>query len=399
MATKAVDPDEVKAFYDSWVQAGRPVVSEFARQCGKDETTARRWLRKYAVQLGIAGEDSRAALQGMAPDHDMVHPVPAPFVVKGVSTYYDKEGNRGGQWIKTQLDQMKAEAGMRAAVEALAATLPRAVPTKIRRATLDELCTLYTLTDCHVGMKAWAPETGADWDLDIAERTLTGAIRYLVDTSPAATVCLINQLGDFLHFDSLAPVTPTNGHLLDADSRYSKVVAVATRILRFAIDHALTKHKKVVVLMAEGNHDMASSVWLRHLFALLYEREPRVEVMSSELPYYVHTHGKVMLCFHHGHLKKNDQLPMLFAAQYPQEWGATTRRYCHTGHRHHTEEKEHSGMTVVQHPTIAARDAYAARGGWIADTRMKSIIYHAEHGEAGTIVVTPEMLCRPAPSA
>jgi len=38
------------------------------------------------------------------------------------------------------------------------------------------------------------------------------------------------------------------------------------------------------------------------------------------------------------------------------------------------------------------QDAYAARGGWIADRRMKAISYHTEYGETGSIVVTPEML-------
>jgi DNA repair exonuclease SbcCD nuclease subunit len=162
--------------------------------------------------------------------------------------------------------------------------------------------------------------------------------------------------------------------------------------LRHVIDRALENHAKVIVLMAEGNHDMASSVWLRHLFGLLYENEPRVDVMDSELPYYVHTHGETMLAFHHGHLKKNDQLPLLFAAQYPKEWGNTTKRYCHTGHRHHVEEKEHSGMMVIQHATIAARDAYAARGGWIAERKIKAITYHKEYGETSTVTCTPEML-------
>lgn len=148
----------------------------------------------------------------------------------------------------------------------------------------------------------------------------------------------------------------------------------------------------VIVLMAEGNHDIAGAVWLKHIFALLFENELRVEVIKPEMPYYVYVHGSVLLAFHHGHLKKNDQLPLLFAAQYAKEWGATTRRYCHTGHLHHSEEKEHAGMTVVQHSTIASRDSYATRYGWIADSRMKSIFYHRDHGEAGTIVVTPEML-------
>jgi hypothetical protein len=241
-------------------------------------------------------------------------------------------------------------------------------------------------------MRSWAPETGDDWDLEIAERVLCEAFDHLISSAPAAASCVINQLGDFLHYDSLTPVTPTSGHILDADGRYSKVIRVAVRILRYIIDLALKKHQRVFVLMAEGNHDMSSAVWLRHLFSLLYENEPRVQVIDSEMPYYVHQHGQTMLAYHHGHLKKNDQLPALFAAQFPKVWGDTVRRYCHTGHRHHVEEKEHSGMTVVQHPTMAARDAYAARGGWVADRQINSITYHKLYGQVARNIVVPEML-------
>jgi hypothetical protein len=99
-----------------------------------------------------------------------------------------------------------------------------------------------------------------------------------------------------------------------------------------------------------------------------------------------------MLAFHHGHLKKNNSLPLLFASQFPQLWGDTTKRVCHTGHRHHVEEKEHSGMTVVQHPTLAARDAYAARGGWLAERQVSAITYHEKYGQVSKITVIPEML-------
>jgi hypothetical protein len=99
-----------------------------------------------------------------------------------------------------------------------------------------------------------------------------------------------------------------------------------------------------------------------------------------------------MIAWHHGHLKKPDQLPLLFAAQFPREWGNTTRRYCHTGHLHHVYEKEHSGMIVIQHPTIAARDAYAARGGWIADRSVSAITYHSQFGQVGRTTVVPEMI-------
>lgn len=322
----------------------------------------------------------------------MVYAVPAPFVVKGVSTYYNKDGRPSGQWVKSRLDAEQYEGAIRAAVEALAEDVVRVAPSEEPKVTEASLCNLYTLTDCHVGMRSWPPETGQKWDLAIAERVLIGAFSYAIKASPNAESCVVNQLGDFIHFDSLLPLTPTDAHVLDSDGRYGKVIRVATRILRFVIDLALQKHKRVVVLMAEGNHDMASSVWLRHLFSLLYENEPRVDVIDSELPYYVHQHGETMLAFHHGHLSTKDKLPLLFAAQFPKVWGETKKRYCHVGHMHHLDEKEHPGMTVIQHPTIAARDSYASRRGYYAEREIFTVTYHSKYGQVARTNVVPEMI-------
>jgi hypothetical protein len=348
-------------------------------------------VNKNTVDSAIASLRKKAALQGYSPDHDMTRTVPDGFKVKGVSSLY-VDGKLSSQWVKSSADEDRRQEMARAAYEAMAQDLPRLAPCAGPNRTVDQLATLYTLTDSHVGMLAWHREAGADWDLEIAERVLTGCFRQMVDGSPPARVGFVNQLGDFLHSDGLVPVTPTSGHVLDQDGRYTKLVETAVRILRRVIGMALEKHEKVVVLMAEGNHDMASSVWLRVMFKALFENEPRVEVIDSPLPYYVYQHGKTMLAFHHGHLKKNDQLPILFASQFPKVWGETTKRYAHTGHRHHTEEREHSGITVIQHPTLAARDAYAARGGWIAERQVSAITYHAEYGQVARVTVTPEMI-------
>ena len=333
----------------------------------------------------------REVMQGWSPENDLSTPIPSPLIIRGTSSLY-KDGELKLQWVKTKLSDAKVEEAIKAAVKALAEGIKPCDPVSAPSMTLAHLCNLYTLTDCHVGMKAWGAETGADWDLDIAERTLKGAFNYLVTASPKAKTCIVNNLGDLLHFDSLNAVTPTNNHLLDADSRYSKVVKVAVRILRHIIDLSLVHHEKVIVMMNEGNHDPASSVWLRHLFGLLYENEPRVHVVDVELPYVVYEHGNTLLAFHHGHMSKKESLPLLFAASYPKEWGNTTRRYCHVGHQHHVDEKEYSGMKVKQHATLAARDAYAARGGWIADRQIEAITYHTEYGQVGTITCVPDML-------
>ncbi len=350
-------------------------------------------LEPTAARHSIERLRRKAALAGFSPDHDWTRPVPSTHIAKGVSTLYDAEGQVRAQWVKADVKRDEYERIMRAVVDDLVAGVPRERPTPALKTVLrDDLMTVYTLTDSHVGMLAWGRETGADWDLEIAERVLTGCFEHMVSASPASKFAVVNQLGDFLHMDGMQPVTPTSGHILDADGRFEKVIKVAVRVLREAARLALAKHEIVYVIMAEGNHDMASSVWLRVLFKTLFENEPRVRVIDSPLPYYAIQHGSTMLAFHHGHLKKNDQLPLLFAAQFSQMWGLTTKRYCHTGHRHHVEEKEHSGMTVIQHPTLAARDAYAARGGWHAERQVSSLTYHQDYGQVSKITVVPEML-------
>lgn len=319
--------------------------------------------------------------------------VRSPFTVIGRTTLTNLQtGEQVLQWERESLDRQKAVEAQQAAYEALAANLPRIAPTAPPRASEGDLCNLYTYSDYHLGMLAWGKEAGDDWDLTIAERTLIDSFSAMIAQSPNAHTAIVNIQGDWLHTDGLLPFTPAHKHVLDADGRFSKIVQVAIRGIRQVVAMALRRHSAVHLIIAEGNHDEASSIWLRLMFTALYENEPRVTVNDSELPFYIFEWGKTLLGFHHGHKVKNEQLPGLFAAQFREAWGRTSKAYLHCGHRHHCDEKEYNGATVIQHPTIAARDAYAARGGWIADRAVQSITYHREYGQVGRVFVSPEML-------
>ncbi len=358
-------------------------VTKVARELG---------VQRQSVQSAFRSLRKRAAKAGFAPKHDMTHTVPEGFGVSKVSTLYNEEGQVKAQWVQSKPEDVHREELFHATVEALAAQLPRMPAVEQPTLVYTNLLNLYTITDYHVGALAWHQEGGADWDLRIAERTLNSTFGVMIDQAPRAYTGMIAILGDFLHSDGLLPVTPSSGHVLDQDGRFSKIVAASVNLIRYTVQRALEKHQKVVLLLAEGNHDMASSVWLRTLFKALYEYEPRVEVIDTPLPYYAYQHGRTMLAFHHGHLAKNANLPLIFAAQYPVMWGDTVKRYCHTGHRHHIDEKEYNGMLVTQHSTLAARDAYAARGGWMSERQAMAITYHDVHGQVARSIVTPEML-------
>jgi hypothetical protein len=352
-------------------------------------------LKKHpsAVHRMVQRLQQRAALQGHSPAHDMTHTVPDGFKVKGVSTYYDDEGKVRGQWVKSSADRERQEQILREAVAALSEEIPRLAaipaPTEAHNASL---CNCYVITDYHLSMLSHSEETGADWDLKIAERTLLAWFAQAIAQSPNAETAVFAQLSDLLHADGLEPLTPASKHILDVDTRFYKVVRTVIRLLRQVIDMLLAKHARLHIIMADANHDPVSQIWLRELFSVLYENEPRVTVDRSPSPYNAFEFGKVALFFHHGHKRKVANVSEVLAAQFREMFGRTKYAYAHMGHLHSIDVKENNLMIVEQHRTLAAPDAYAARGGWLSGRDAKVITYHSDYGEVSRLTINSDML-------
>lgn len=349
-------------------------------------------VTKLSTRLDSAGNPVGQSIRAepIPEDAAIEELIPPGHVLKGISSYV-VDGEVRGQWVKTKRDEELAALARQAALNEMIGKIVPMEPIAVGSGTPNSgLLSMYTITDAHVGMLAWAKETQAEpWDLSIAEQVLLDSIARLIESAPNSYAAILNQLGDFLHFDSLLAVTPTSGHNLDADSRYQKVVQAAVRILIQVIAMLLRKHQRIFVYMHEGNHDMAGSVWLRVMFATLFKENPRVGVELSPNPYQAFKHGKTMLAFHHGHLAKKVSLPQIFAAQYSPMWGETEYRYIHVGHLHNEEQKEYPGIKLLQHPTLASPDAYAARFGWLSKRQAMRIDYSDTDGEIGRAVVVP----------
>lgn len=337
--------------------------------------------------------EANAARRGWSPAHNVTSPCPPGYHLKGTSTLLGEDGEVKQQWVKTDADKGAELEIAKQIYEDLSKDVKRLPAIRKPIKCDEELLNFYVLTDCHIGMLAWHEEGDRDWDLKIAEDVVLDAFRSMVQQSPKAKRCVIAQLGDLLHWDSLLPVTPASGHVLDGDGRYAKVVGIAVKIIRTVIDDALKKHEEVHAVMATGNHDSSGSIWLRQLLAALYENEPRVTVDLSPKPFYSHQHGSTMLAMHHGHMVKPPSLPGLFAATESEMWGKTKYRYAHIGHRHTSKlmESEVGGMHVIEHPTLAARDAYASHHGYFSNAGARATTYHSEHGECGSVVVRPKV--------
>lgn len=350
--------------------------------------------RKYGISDRVIRiRKAKLAKKGVGHGRDVSHLVPDGYKIKGTSSLVDEFGNTKLQWVKTDTDAERQVELMKAVIEGMKSEITPVAPVKAARAKRDDkLLNLYTVSDFHLGMLAWGDESGDDWDMKIAEDLFSRWFDAAFQKAPDSGTGVINLLGDFAHFDSLVAVTPASGNVLDADTRYQKLVRYMIRMVRRVVDMALVKHKNVRLLIVQGNHDESGMIWLAEMFSTLYDNEPRVFVDTSPDVYKMVQHGKTTLFFTHGHKCRFEVVEPIMIAKFRKAFGESEYSYAHVGHLHHQKIVESRNMVVEQHRTLAAKDAYASRGGWMSGRSANVITYSAEYGEVARLTISPEML-------
>ena len=334
----------------------------------------------YSDIRGFTVRRERLIKRGLwkpAADKDRV--VPEPYYVKRRSQMLDAQGNVKLEWIISEQDAEQKKLAIQSALEALAENLPRIEPTTAPE-TNSDLMAIFPLGDPHIGMMAWGEESGDDWDLKLAEQHFCAIFDKLVRRAPRCKEAVIVNLGDFFHADNMEAVTTRSGHHLDVDGRFAKMIRVGVKIIRQMIDTALQCHERVRVINATGNHDDTSAMFLSVCLFNIYENEPRVNVDISPAPFHYFTWGSSLFGVHHGHSCKAERLPGVMAADQPKLWGAADYRYWLTGHIHHDTLKEYAGVVVESFRTLAAKDAYAAWGGYRSGRDSKCLIVSKDGG-------------------
>lgn len=347
------------------------------------------------VRDDLTAAERQAARVGYAPAHDMVHPAPAGFSVKGVSTLYGNDGTVRGQWVKTAADRESQLAALFDAVQSIVEPFRgRSDETKAPKHGDESLLAVYPMGDPHFGLFAWADECGEQFDLATAEANLVAAVDKLVGLAPAAKQALVINLGDFFHADNSSNRTSRSGHALDVDGRWQQILAVGIRAMRRCIDRALEKHESVRVINAIGNHDDHSAIVLSLCLAGYYENNPRVTIDTSPSPFHWLRFGACLLGVTHGDSAKFADLPGIMAHDRAEDWGQTKHRFWYCGHVHHDSLKEFPGVTVETFRTLAARDAWHHRSGYRSGRDMKLDILHRDHGRIARHIVGIDRIYR-----
>lgn len=331
---------------------------------------------KTAISAAIRGLKKRAASQGYAPDHDMTHAVPDGYKVRGVSTYYDKDGFARGQWVKSSADEERRWEIMQAHIDGAKDDILPTGPVSVPGYCDADLLTVYPVGDPHAGLYSWKAETGAHFDLAEFERVQCAAVDRLVTSTPPSEVALFNDKGDAHHADNSKNRTPKHGNELDVHGRHSEVVRLSIKVKRYQIARMLEKHRKVIYRIDPGNHDPETALHLALVLSALYENEPRVEVITSPNPYWYYLWGSTLIGTCHGDGAKGKDLPLLMATDVRPLWGQATYCVWFVGHVHHKDITEYNGCTVEYVGTLAAPDAYAHGAGFRSRRTLEAITYH-----------------------
>jgi hypothetical protein len=375
------------------VAAHNGIISDAARELKLPRQTLQSRL-EIAARCGIStNQEKKETLHGWNPTHDLTKVIPAPLIIRGTSSLYGDDGALKLQWVKTQLSDAKVMEGMQAALESLAENLPKYEAVKqFKHPLQDDLLNLYVVTDFHLGALADADECGEDWDTKIAEKLFINWYKTAISLSPYSKKAVLCNLGDLMHTDGWEALTPANKNLLDVDTRFSKTIRAAIRMIRTVIKLLLEKHEELYVIMADANHDPASAAWLRELLASCYSDEPRITVDTNMDTYYCVEHGLTSIFFHHGHKRKVENVDDVFVAKYREIFGRSKFSYAHLGHLHSNQSKETNLMMVERHRTLTAPDAYSTKGGWMSGRDAKVITYSKQFGEVARLTISPDMV-------
>jgi hypothetical protein len=365
--------------------ANPPLSDELARQAADAYREAGFVKDVAARNIGLSPKAFRNRLKHAA-ERGLVDPIQNGHAVKGVSTYFDADGKIIGQWVKTREGERDPLVVADEIKKAFADLKPAAKRTAKPKATDSELLAIVPANDWHLGMFSWGKETGSDWDLKIAEKTIGEAIEDTIERSPSSKTGVLLGGGDLLHADNQRNET-FNGTKQDVDGRYPKIIETAIRLKVRSVDCALRRYNNLIVRELPGNHDPHASVAIAYALAAWYRNEPRVTVDTDPSRFWWMRFGRCMFGATHGDMVKIKDMPAIMAHRRAEDWGATKFRYVHGFHLHHSAKfaTEGGGVICEVHQAPIPQDAWHFGSGFLSGRSLQAISYHREFGEVGRV--------------
>jgi hypothetical protein len=326
----------------------------------------------------------KAALHGYSPDHDMIRPVPDTHIAKGVSTFYDKDGKPRNQWVKSSLREEAYLEIIKGAIQGFCEDIPNLPINDSPVEFQADVIPWIQIGDAHIGMLAHSSEISENFDLKIAETEICAAIGMLIDELPSCERIVVNDLGDFTHYENFSATTEASGHALDFDTRFPKMIKVAVRVMRYIVEKALSKAKFVDVIVNQGNHSRTNDIWMAELLRVAYGHTGRLNVLNNDSVFIGYRMGDTFVMTHHSDKCRPNMLANVMTNDFRKDYGETEFHYIDIGHVHHgMVMKEHPGIVIESFNHLASLDRWAHDAGYRNRKSITVILRSKTFGEVG----------------
>ena len=244
---------------------------------------------------------------------------------------------------------------------------------------LEEVCGIISLQDIHFG-KQGNETIDKDFEDTIIDLVKRGTAAHYIETMYFVVG------GDLINMDTFQGTT-TSGTPLDNCMEATEAYQQAFDAMHWAINYIKAFCKNLVVVYVPGNHDRLSSFHLAHaLSKSIQSDEITWDVKYEERK--VHVWRKNFNAFEHGD-KSSKHNPLIYASEYPVEWGMTTNRTLFKGHIH-TDRKvaymtsnETAGFIEKTLPSLGKTDYYHYSNKYVGNRRSGKL--ELQHPTKGNI--------------
>lgn len=188
--------------------------------------------------------------------------------------------------------------------------------------------------------------------------------------------------GDILNMDTFHGTT-TKGTPVDSDQRAQDCYNEAFDSMYWGINFMSQFCNQLDVVYVPGNHDRLSSYHLAHAISKSFTGATNIKFHVEYAERKVITFGDNFFAFEHGDVKSKNT-PLVYATEFPKEWGETKYRTCYTGHWHKkrvtefVSEDETHGFAIKILPSLSRSDYWHYHSKFIGSKRQAVMELHDE---------------------
>jgi len=259
-------------------------------------------------------------------------------------------------------------------------------PIYLNENSSEKVCGVISLQDLHFG-KPGNENMGMVMDK---------AICYLIGKAYANYNLekIIFVIGpDTLNMDTFDGTT-TKGTFVENSEKATKAYMKAFDAICLAIGKIKHFCNQLEVVFIPGNHDRLSSFHLIHAVSQVFKLTPDIIFDGTYKERKVVMYYDNMIALEHGDISfKNN--PLLFATDFPKEWGNSKYRFLYTGHYHGRKtkevitENEEQGFVTRVIPALTSSDYWHYHNKWTNNHRAAIIhIHEANKGLISEFVFT-----------